>query len=260
MITVNEVSKLTGVSIRTLQYYDKIGLLHPAEYTEAGYRLYDDAALETLQQILLFRELEFPLKDIKEIVGSPDFDRSKALEQQIELLTLKKEHLENLIDLAKGLKLRGVRHLKFDAFDTRKIDEYAAQAKASWGTTPAYKEFEEKSKGRTQEDDQNIAQGLMDIFAEFGAIRGAEAGTLKGAELDAVKSADPASAEAQALVKKLQDYITQHFYNCTNEILSGLGKMYAGGGDFTKNIDSYGGEGTAEFVHQAIEVYIRSAR
>jgi DNA-binding transcriptional MerR regulator len=257
MMTVNEVSKLTGVSIRTLQYYDKIGLLHPAEYTEAGYRLYDDAALETLQQILLFRELEFPLKDIKKIVGSPDFDRSKALAQQIELLTLKKEHLENLIDLAKGLKLRGVRHLKFDAFDTRKIDEYAAQAKAAWGTTPAYKEFEQKSKGRTREDDQNIAQGLMDIFAEFGAIRGAKAGTLKGAELEAIKGADPASAEAQALVKKLQDYITQHFYNCTKEILSGLGKMYAGGGDFTKNIDSYGGEGTAEFVNQAIEVFCK---
>jgi DNA-binding transcriptional MerR regulator len=257
MMTVNEVSKLTGVSIRTLQYYDKIGLLHPAEYTEAGYRLYDDTALETLQQILLFRELEFPLKDIKKIVGSPDFDRSKALEQQIELLTLKKEHLENLIDLAKGLKLRGVRHLKFDAFDTRKIDEYAAQAKAAWGTTPAYKEFEQKSKGRTREDDQNIAQGLMDIFAEFGAIRGAKAGTLKGAELEAIKGADPASAEAQALVKKLQDYITQHFYNCTKEILSGLGKMYAGGGDFTKNIDSYGGEGTAEFVNQAIEVFCK---
>ena len=249
MMTVNEVSKLTGVSIRTLQYYDKIGLLHPAEYTEAGYRLYDDAALETLQQILLFRELEFPLKDIKKIVGSPDFDRSKALAQQIELLTLKKEHLENLIDLAKGLKLRGVRHLKFDAFDTRKIDEYAAQAKAAWGTTPAYKEFEQKSKGRTREDDQNIAQGLMDIFAEFGAIQDANLGT--------DKNADPASAEAQALVKKLQDYITQHFYNCTKEILSGLGKMYAGGGDFTKNIDSYGGEGTAEFVHQAIEIYCK---
>ena len=243
MMTVNEVSKLTGVSIRTLQYYDKIGLLHPAEYTEAGYRLYDDAALETLQQILLFRELEFPLKDIKKIVGSPDFDRSKALEQQIELLTLKKEHLENL----------------------RKIDEYAAQAKAAWGTTPAYKEFEQKSKGRTREEDQNIAQGLMDIFAEFGAIKGAEAGAkkdkelgiLKGAEHEAIKGADPASEEAQALVKKLQDYITQHFYNCTKEILSGLGKMYAGGGDFTKNIDSYGGEGTAEFVHQAIEIYCK---
>lgn len=87
MMTVHEVSRLTGVSIRTLQYYDQIGLLHPAEYTEAGYRLYDDAALETLQQILLFRELEFPLKDIRRIIQSPSFDREKALEQQIELLS-----------------------------------------------------------------------------------------------------------------------------------------------------------------------------
>ena len=241
MMTVNEVSKLTGVSIRTLQYYDKIGLLHPAKYTEAGYRLYDDAALETLQQILLFRELEFPLKEIKEIIGSPDFDRSKALGQQIELLKLKKEHIENLIELAKGIKLLGVRNLKFDAFDTRKIDEYAAQAKASWGQTPAYKEYEEKAKGRTKEEDKKIYQGMIDIFAEFGAIR----------------KSDPASGEAQALVKKLQDYITEHMYTCTNEILSGLGKMYSGGGDFTKNIDSFGGEGTAEFASKAIEYYCR---
>lgn len=241
MMTVNEVSKLTGVSIRTLQYYDKIGLLHPAKYTEAGYRLYDDAALETLQQILLFRELEFPLKDIKEIISSPDFDRSKALEQQIELLTLKKEHIENLIALAKGIKLLGVRKLNFDAFDTSKIDEYAAQAKASWGTTPAYKEFEEKSKGRTKEEDKIIYQGMINIFAEFGAIR----------------NTNPASGDAQTLVKKLQDYITEHMYTCTKEILSGLGKMYAGGGDFTKNINSYGGEGTAEFASQAIEIYCR---
>ena len=100
MMTVHEVSRLTGVSIRALQYYDKIGLLPPAEYTESGYRLYDDASLERLQQILLFRELEFPLKDVKEIVNSPNFDRSKALKQQIELLMLKKEHIENLIGLS----------------------------------------------------------------------------------------------------------------------------------------------------------------
>ena len=184
MMTVNEVSKLTGVSIRTLQYYDKIGLLHPAKYTEAGYRLYNDAALETLQQILLFRELEFPLKDIKEIISRPDFDRSKALEQQIKLLTLKKEHIENLIDLAKGIKLLGVRKLKFEAFDTSKIDEYAAQAKAYWGKTPAYKEFEEKSRGRTKEEDKKIYQGMIDIFGEFGQIRNTE----------------PSSKDAQALV------------------------------------------------------------
>ena len=238
---VNEVSKLTGVSIRTLQYYDRIGLLHPAKYTEAGYRLYDDTALETLQQILLFRELEFPLKDIKEIISSPDFDRRKALDQQIELLRLKKEHIENLIDLAREIKLSGVKKLTFDAFDTKKIDEYAAQAKASWGTTPAYKEFEEKSKGRTKEEDKKIYQGMIDLFAQFGQIR----------------DTDPASGEAQALVKKLQDHITEHMYTCTKEILSGLGKMYAGGGEFTKNIDSYGGEGTAEFASRAIEIFCK---
>jgi DNA-binding transcriptional MerR regulator len=238
---VNEVSKLTGVSIRTLQYYDRIGLLHPAEYTEAGYRLYDDAALETLQQILLFRELEFPLKDIKEIISSPDFDRRKALDQQIELLRLKKEHIENLIDLAREIKLSGVKKLTFDAFDTKKIDEYAAQAKASWGTTPAYKEFEEKSKGRTKEEDKKIYQGMIDLFAQFGRIR----------------DTDPASGEAQTLVKKLQDYITEHMYTCTKEILSGLGKMYAASGEFTQNIDSYGGEGTAEFASRAIEIFCK---
>ena len=110
MMTVNEVSKLTGVSIRALQYYDKIGLLHPAEYTEAGYRLYDDAALERLQQILLFRELEFPLKDIQKIVENPAFDRQKALEQQIALLTLKKLPglLRQFFAFCKNKKYRGV--------------------------------------------------------------------------------------------------------------------------------------------------------
>lgn len=242
MRTVNEVSKLTGVSIRTLQYYDKIGLLHPAQYTESGYRLYDDTALEKLQQILLFRELEFPLKDIKRIIESPDFDKGKALEQQITLLTLKKEHIENLIDLARGIKAMGVNHLMdFEPFDTSKIDEYAAQAKASWGTTPEYKEYEEKSKVRIAEENAILSRQIMDIFTEFGAIR----------------TDNPSGDAAQALVKKLQDFITEHFYTCSNEILYGLGMMYAGGGDFTINIDKHAGDGTAEFVYQAIKTYCK---
>ena len=120
MMTVNEVSKLTGVSIRTLQYYDTIGLLKPIEYTESGYRLYDDTSLERLQQILLFKELEFPLKEIKKIIDAPNFDRNKALEQQIDLLTMKKEHLENLISFARGIKGIGVKYMDFKVFDTRK--------------------------------------------------------------------------------------------------------------------------------------------
>ena len=241
MMTVKEVSRLTGVSIRALQYYDRIGLLHPSGHTEAGYRLYDEADLETLQQILLFRELEFPLKDIRKIIRSPGFDRSKALDQQIGLLKLKKEHIENLIDLAERIKETEVGTLSFDAFDTGKLEKYAAQAKASWGATPAYQEYEKKSKNRTEEETRDISRGLMDIFAEFGAIR----------------NTDPASEAAQALVKKLQEYITKYYYTCTKEILSGLGKMYAAGGEFTRNIDSCGGEGTAAFAHQAIEVFCR---
>ena len=239
MKTVNEVSRLTGVSIRALQYYDRIGLLSPAGHTEAGYRLYDDAALEKLQQILLFRELQFPLKEIKAILDSSSFDRNKALEQQIELLKLKKEHIENLIDLAQGIKGMGVKELKFDAFDTRKIDEYARQAKESWGTTEAYKEYEQKSKGRTKEENARLASQMFDIFYEFGKI----------------KDTDPAGPEAQELVKKLQAFISENMYTCTDEILSGLGKMYAGGGDFTTNIDSHGGEGTAQFACDAIQIH-----
>lgn len=239
MMTVNEVSKLTGVSIRTLQYYDKIGLLHPAKYTESGYRLYDDTALEKLQQILLFRELEFPLKDIKAIMDNSNFDRSKALEQQIALLTLKKEHLENLIDLAREIKTIGVNKMDFTAFDTSKIDEYASQAKASWGNTPEYREFEEKSKKRTTQESQIINTQMMAIFTEFGTML----------------NLNPNSEKVQSQVKKLQDFISENFYSCSNEILYSLGNMYACGGDFTKNIDSYGGNGTAEFVFQAVKIY-----
>ena len=127
MMTVSEVSRLTGVSIRTLQYYDKIGLLHPSGHTEAGYRLYDDTALAALQQILLFREMEFPLKDIRQIMTQPGFDREKALTQQMELLTLKKQRLENLIDLARRMQQTGGKPMDFTAFDTTKLEEYARQ-------------------------------------------------------------------------------------------------------------------------------------
>ena len=241
MMTVHEVSKIAGVSIRTLQYYDKIGLLRPTGYTDAGYRLYDDTDLERLQHILLFRELEFPLKDIKNIVENPDFDPSKALEQQIELLKLKKEHLDNLINFALGIKLLGVKSMDFSVFDRSKLDEYSRQAKEWWGNSPQYKEFEEKAKDRTKEDDQMLADQCLLIFKEFGEIR----------------NTDPASDGAQALVVKLQNFFTENFYNCTDEILRALGKMYSGGGDFTKNIDEYGGEGTAVFVDKAIQIHCK---
>ena len=237
MMTVHEVSRITGVSIRALHHYDSIGLLPATAVTEAGYRLYDDTALERLRMILLFRELEFPLKDIRRIIDSPDFDRDKALEQQIRLLEMKKEHLQNLIGLARGIRKTGVKHMSFDAFDTHKMDEYAEQAKAAWGQTDAYKEYETRSRGRTKEAQQELNAQMMDIFCAFGALRDRE----------------PGCAEAQALVNKLQAHITAHYYTCTDEILSSLGEMYAAGGAFTENIDKAGGAGTAVFVRNAIK-------
>ena len=239
MMTVKEVSKITGVSIRALQYYDTIGLLKPIKYTESGYRLYDDTSLERLQQILLFRELEFPLKEIKEIIDAPNFDRNKALQQQIELLTMKKQHLENLINFARGIKGIGVKYMDFKAFDTREIDEYSKRAKEQWGHTAQYKEFEENAKSWTKDDEKNMMNDFMKIFAEFGQM----------------KDMDPSAEKVQSLVSKLQTYITEHFYQCSNVILSVLGKMYAGGGEFTENIDAVGGTGTAEFTNKAIEIY-----
>lgn len=241
MMTVHEVSKISGVSIRALHHYDKIGLLPATKVTNVGYRLYDDTALERLQHILLFKELEFSLKQIRDILDSPDFDRSKALEQQIHLLELRKEHLQNLIDLAWGIKTIGVQKMNFEAFDTRKIDEYAKQAKASWGQTEAYTEYEQKSSGRSREEQQMINVKLMEIFVEFGKI----------------KSQSPDSEEAVGLAKRLQNFITENFYTCTDEILMSLGAMYAGGGDFTTNIDKAGGEGTAVFADKAIQAYCR---
>lgn len=239
MTTVHEVSKRTGVSIRALQYYDRIGLLHPTAVTEAGYRLYDDAALLTLQQILLFRELEFPLGDIKSILNDPNFDRDRALEQQIQLLKLKRERLDRIIDLAQQQKDKGGDLMDFTAFDTQKIEEYAKEAKTQWGETKEYREFEQKKL--TKEQQQTAGAGLMERFIDFAAL----------------KDGAPDAPEAQAAVQTLQAYISAHFYHCSNDVLKGLGQMYGAGGEFTANIDAYAGAGTAAFAAKAIAAYCK---
>ena len=128
----------------------------------------------------------------------------------------------------------------FEAFDTSKLDEYAAQARASWGDTEAYQEFQKKCSGKTSAEMKSIGNDLMEMFAEFGTMK---------------DSISPSAPEAQAQVQKLQQFITDHYYTCTNEILKGLGMMYAAGGAFTENIDKKGGLGTAAFVNDAIQIY-----
>ena len=241
MMTIGEVSRIAHLSVRTLRHNDRIGLLRPCGTTEAGYRLYNDDALKRLHTILLFRELEFPLADIRRILDTPGFDPVQALETQIDQLTMRREHLDNMILLARGMKMIGLNNmsLNFDAFDTRKLDDYAAQAKAAWGNTPAYREFEQKHAGRTAEEDASLEQQLMDMLVAFGKRR----------------QIDPACEEAQAMVQQLRDYLTANFYNCTLPILRYLADLYDGGGDFTRNIDQAAGEGTASFLARAMRQY-----
>lgn len=130
--------------------------------------------------------------------------------------------------------------VKNEVFGFEKNGEYAARAKAAWGNTEAYKEFEKKSRGRTGEDERILGARMMEIFAEFANA----------------KHLGPESCEAQALVQKLKDFITEHYYTCTDQILGSLGQMYAGGGEMTANIDKAAGEGAGAFANEAIEAYI----
>ena len=231
MKTVKEISRLTGVSVRTLHYYDEIDLLKPTEITDAGYRLYDDTALERLHSILLFRELQFPLKEIKAILDSPDFDTKATLCEQIELLELQKKRLDKIISSAREILNKGVNNMSFSSFDKTELEEFTAEAKEKWGHTDAYKEYEQKHS-----DSADKTVEFMQIFAEIGEI----------------KHLSPDCEEAQSLIKKLQNFITENYYTCTDEILKGLGEMYVSDQRFKNNIDNAGGIGTAEFTAKAI--------
>ena len=239
MRTVKEVAALSGVSVRTLHHYDAIGLLRPSQVTEAGYRLYDDAALQRLHTILLLRELQFPLKEIANILDSHNFDPARALADQIRLLELQREQLDKLIAHARALQKSGGLSMDFSAFDKSKQERYAAEAKAKWGKTDAYREYEKKTAGQSQEAQRSAGDGLMAIFTEIGALR----------------NTDPGSPEVQALIEKLRGYITDHYYTCTPQILRGLGMMYASGDEMNENIDRAGGPGTGEFANRAIQIY-----
>ncbi len=243
MRTVHEVSKLTGVSVRTLHHYDAMDLLKPTQTTQAGYRLYDDHAMNRLTQILLFRELQMPLKEIKAILDHPNFDPAAALEQQIHLLELQKKQITELIALARRIQKGEIEIMHFDVFKKTEIDQYKEEVREKWGLTTAYQEYEKKAKTKTGQEFAASANQLMALFAEIGSLRefGADA------------------KEVQEKIGQLQEQISQNYYHCTDELLYDLGQMYCADERFSQNIDQAGGKGTAEFVRQAISSYVQNA-
>ena len=235
---IKEFAKFTGVSVRTLHYYDEIGLLRPADVDKAtGYRFYDEASILRMQEILFYRELDFSLKSIGEILSSPNYDKDKALKEQKQLLVLKKERLERLID-AIDSAVKGENVMK--AFDNSEFETYKAEAKERWGQTDAYKDYAEKTKNYGKDKWSGIITDMDSILGEFA--------------LCMKNGSAPEAEEAQNLVQKLQNHITENFYTCTKEILSGLGQMYVADERFKNNIDKHA-DGTAEFIGEAIAIY-----
>ncbi|MBQ8057871.1 MAG: MerR family transcriptional regulator [Ruminococcus sp.] len=241
---IKEFANLCGVSVRTLHYYDEIGLLNPAFVDEQnGYRFYDEKSLERIQEILFYRELDFPLKSISAIITSPDYDKQKALKEQRKLLILKKQRLQRIIDALDSAE-KG--KINMNAFDNNDYDtarkQYEAEAKERWGKTDAYKEHEQKTASYSKDKWRQVNDGLNAVLAQFAVC-------LQGGQA-------PDSNETQALVKKLQSYITENYYTCDRGILKGLGQMYVADERFKNNIDKHA-TGTAEFVSKAIEFYCK---
>ena len=170
MKSISQVAKLTGVSIRTLQYYDEIGLLKPSKLTTSGYRMYDENALQTLQQILFFKELGFPLKEIKEILEKPDFDRISAFKKQKELLLLKRNRLDRLIQLLERLE-KGESCMSFKEFDLSDYINALEDFKSNqidtviqyWGSVKNFDMFLQKIK----DDEENVAKLAIHHFGSI---------------------------------------------------------------------------------------------
>ena len=235
---IKEFAEFMGVSVRTLHYYDEIGLLTPAFVDRStGYRFYDENSLLRMQEILFYRELDFSLKSIGEILSSPNYDKNKALKEQKHLLTLKKERLERLISAIDGA-VNGENVMK--AFDNSEFEKHKDEAKEKWGKTDAYREHAQRTKNYSKQKWNDLAEGMDHIMAECA--------------LCMRKGESPDSTEAQNLVKMLQNHITENYYLCTNEILAGLGQMYVADERFKNNIDKHA-DGTAAFICEAIAVY-----
>ncbi|MCY1021386.1 MerR family transcriptional regulator [Pyxidicoccus sp. MSG2] len=242
-LTVSQVARLAKVSVRALHHYDEIGLLSPSERSEAGYRLYTQADLQRLQQVLFFRELEFPLEEIRRILGDPSFDLRSALRMQRQLLSERAARLDALLGavdsaldaLEKGKTMD--QEKMFEAFGDFDPTKYEAEVKERWGDTEAYRESARRSARYTKQDWQEMK-------AELDRIQQALA-----EQLDAGRA--PSEPAAMDLAEQWRQHISKWFYPCSYAMHRGLGEMYVSDSRFMENIDRVK-PGLARFTRDAI--------
>lgn len=241
--TINQVANLAGITVRTLHYYDKIDLLKPTYIAKNNYRIYDEFCLKRLQEILFFKELQVPLKEIKQILDDKSYDKEKILANHKKLLTMKRNRLNELIKLID--KILGDDTVSLKEFDMKNIKEetkkYAKEAKEKWGDTNAYKQSRNKTSKYTTKDWEKMNNESTKIYMDF---------------IDCMnQNTDCKSAES--LVREWKNHITKYYYDCTNEILQGLGDMYVADIRFKNNINKHG-EGLAEFMSESIKDYCKN--
>jgi DNA-binding transcriptional MerR regulator len=243
LMSVNEVAKETGITIRTLHYYDKIGLLSPSTLSEANYRYYSKEDLDKLQQILFYKEVGFELKDIKSMMDAPAYTKEQALKRHKNLLLLKRKRLDKLIVLVEQT-LKGEDIMSFQAFsedEIRKLQqEYYKEAKERWQHTPAFNEYQRKyPNGENSSQWKTFDLAARKIFGKIFTY------------IDEA----PSHPNVQAAIDEWRSFITEHYYDCKIEIFRGLGLLYVEDERFEKTINSYGDNRLAHFISEAIAIY-----
>lgn len=244
--TVKKVADLAGITVRTLHYYDEIGLLRPTVSKENSYRFYTEQDLLMLQQILFFRELEFSLEQIKEMMADPAFDGVKALEEQKKLLLIKRNRLGSLLrTIDQTIKSRkGGDRMNddqvFSGFDEKQMEAYKEEAKKRWGHTSAWKQSEERTRNWTKEDYKRVARQGQEWTQKLAELRD------KGCAVD--------SSEVQVMIGEHYNSL-RTFYEPNLEMYRGLGQMYVDDPRFTAYYDRFG-EGLAVFMRDAMQVFI----
>jgi len=246
--TMNKLTKMSGVSTRTLRYYDEIGLLKPARVASSGYRIYGEKQVDTLQQILLYRELDFSLEDIRRLLSAPDFDKGRAFSDHLSALRKKREQLDRLIlNVSKSLTaLKGETTMtdqeKFEGFKQKLIDEneekYGKEVRAKYGDQ-AVDESNAKVKGLTKEQYDEGERLRLDIEEALKA---------------AFETGDPAGEPAQKACDLHKQWLCLYYPKYSKEYHIGLGEMYVADDRFRANYDKLG-TGCTEFLRDAINVY-----
>ncbi len=276
MKTVKDMSEIAGVSIRTLRYYDEIGLLKPTELTEAGYRLYDSKALEKLQEIMFFRELEIPLVDIKKIMDEPNYDKEQVLLTQKSLLEQKRNRLNGIIELITDV-MKGVNTMSFEAFsreDVQKIIDHTLECMSKESLEEQVKKYggmekyrEHLTAGFTNE------QAIADLLKWYGSKEKIMEAIMQSAgnteeiyqqqdkntkiyrSFMIAKETDNADMARTAVAMLAQSYKEMFKLDNARNILLDLAKEYLDNAQLAKANDGQFGEGCSEYVAHAIQSY-----